>query len=150
MTNKAADILLVEDNPSDARFTQVSLEDLRIFNSVELVTTGDQALDYLYKRRDHVNATRPDMVLLDWNLPGVDGSEVLQIIREDEDLKSIPVVVLTGSREQIDVLKAYHLQANCYITKPVDLDGLTTILDACDFGMTIVKRVPKASSESNV
>src|SRR3981081_662643 len=98
MTNKAADILLVEDNPSDARFTQVSLEDLRIFNSVELVTTGDQALDYLYKRRDHVNATRPDMGLLDWNLPGVDGSEVLQIIREDEDLKSIPVVVLTGSR----------------------------------------------------
>jgi Response regulator containing a CheY-like receiver domain and a GGDEF domain len=144
MTNKAADILLVEDNPSDARYTQSALEDLRIFNKVELVTNGEQALDYLYQRGKYSSASRPDMVLLDWNLPGVDGSEVLQLIREDADLKSIPVVVLTGSRAQIDVLKAYHLQANCYITKPVDLDGLTTILDACDFGMTIVKRVPKA------
>ncbi|HUS08699.1 MAG TPA: response regulator [Bryobacteraceae bacterium] len=146
MTNKAADILLVEDNPSDARFTQVALEELRIFNNVSVVTNGEQALDYLYKRKKYEQASRPDLILLDWNLPGVDGSEVLQIIRDDEDLTKIPVVVLTGSRAQIDVLKAFHLRANCYITKPVDLDGLTTILDACDFGMTIVKRVPKAST----
>lgn len=137
MDFKPALILLVEDNPSDARYTQIALEDLGIANQLVIVNDGEKAIQYLYKRGDYTGASRPDCILLDWNLPKADGSEVLEIVRSDESLCDIPVIVLSGSREQTDILKAYHLQASGYVTKPIDLSGLHTIMECCDFRIVL-------------
>jgi two-component system, chemotaxis family, response regulator Rcp1 len=134
----SAEILLVEDNPADARYTQIALGDLGIANELRVLNDGEQAIDYLYRRGRYADAQRPHCVLLDWNLPKADGSEVLEIIRNDEDLQRIPVIVLTSSREQMDVLQAYHLKANAYITKPIDLSGLHTIIETCDFRILLI------------
>lgn len=107
------------------------MRDLRITNKLHVVSNGEDALSFLFRRGAYAHAPKPDFVLLDWNLPGVDGSEVLEIIRGDAELKSIPVIVLTSSHEQIDVVKAYHLQASAYITKPVDMSGFITIMESC-------------------
>lgn len=107
------------------------MRDLRITNTLHVVSNGEEALAFLFRRGQFANAPRPDFVLLDWNLPGVDGSEVLEIVRSDASLKSIPVIVLTSSHDQIDVLKAYHLHASAYITKPVDMSGFVTIMESC-------------------
>ena len=146
MDFKAAEILLVEDNPSDARYTQIALQDLGIANRLTHLQDGEEALSYLYRRGKYAEVDRPDCVLLDWNLPKADGSEVLEIIRRDSKLQDIPVIVLTGSREQMDVLKAYHLRASGYVTKPIDLDGLQTIMECCDF--RIVLTTPPKSAAS--
>ncbi len=138
MEFRAAEILLIEDNPADARYTQIALEDLGIANRLTVVTDGEQALNYLYKRGKYADAARPDCVLLDWNLPKADGSEVLEIIRGDSKLSNLPVVVLTGSREQTDVLQAYHLKADGYVTKPIDLSGVHTIMECCDFRIVLI------------
>ena len=145
MEFKAAEILLVEDNPSDARYTQLALEDLGIANRLTHLPDGEEALAYLYRRGKYTNAERPDCVLLDWNLPKADGSEVLEIIRRDSKLSDIPVIVLTGSREQTDVVKAYHLQASAYVTKPIDLEGLQTIMESCDFRIVLITPPRKAT-----
>lgn len=137
MEFKPADILLIEDNPSDARYTQMAIEDLGIANRLTVLPDGEEALLYLYGKGKYAGATRPDCVLLDWNLPKADGSEVLEIVRGDAKLRNIPIIVLTGSREQTDVLKAYHLQANAYVTKPIDLSGLHTIMETCDFRIVL-------------
>ena len=118
----SADILLVEDNPGDVRLTQEAFKDGNIANTLHVVTNGIEALDFLYQRGEYEDAPRPDVVLLDLNLPRKNGEEVLEEIRDapDADLRSIPVIVLTSSGAQEDIIKSYDLQANAYLTKPVD------------------------------
>lgn len=137
---KAADILLIEDNPMDARYTQIALEELGIANRLTVLRDGEEAIQYLFRRGMYSTATRPDCVLLDWNLPKADGSEVLEIVRSTDSLADIPVVVLTASHEQTDVLQAYHLKANGYVTKPIDLAGVQTIMDCCDFKLVLTRQ----------
>lgn len=144
MEFKGAEILLIEDDPSDARYTQIALEDLGIANRLTVLSDGEQAVKYLYRRGKFADAPRPDCILLDWNLPKADGSEVLQIIREDKEFDEIPVIVLTGSREQTDVVMAYHLKANGYVTKPIDLSGVHSIMETCDFRIVLT---PKAKDQ---
>jgi CheY-like chemotaxis protein len=136
----AANILLIEDNQADARYTQIALEDLGIANRLTVLRDGEEAIKYLYQKGSYHGAERPDCVLLDWNLPKADGSEVLEIIRSDAALSGIPVIVLSGSREQTDILQAYHLKANGYVTKPIDLSGLHTIMECCDFRIVLTPR----------
>jgi two-component system, chemotaxis family, response regulator Rcp1 len=134
---KAAEILLIEDNPADARYTQVALDELGIANKLTILQDGEEALKFLYRRDKYADAARPDCILLDWNLPKADGSEVLEIIRRDNTLKDIPVIVVSGSSEQTDVLQAYHLKADGYVTKPIDLSAVHTIMECCDFRIVL-------------
>lgn len=124
---RAAEILLVEDNPADVRLTQEAMRDGRLVNALHVVGDGDAALAFLRREPPYENATRPDLVLLDLNLPGIDGREVLVEIKEDPELRTIPVVVLTTSDDEADVLSAYLNHANAYITKPVDLDRFVEV-----------------------
>lgn len=138
------DILMVEDNPGDVRLTREALKGAKVLHELNVVTDGEAALDYLFKRAPYEDATRPDLILLDLNLPRKDGREVLTAIKADRLLKSIPVVILTTSQAEEDVLRAYSLSANCYVTKPVDFDQFTRIVQAIeDFWMTIVTLPPK-------
>jgi CheY-like chemotaxis protein len=137
---KTIHILLVEDNPGDVRLTTEVLKDAKICNTVSVAVDGVQALDFLFRRGAHADAVRPDLILLDLNLPKKDGREVLQAIKNDEDLKQIPVVVLTTSNAEQDILKSYALHANCYITKPVDLEQFTKVVTSIEeFWFSIVK-----------
>ena len=131
MAVRSAEILLVEDNPADARFTQIAMVNLGMANDVTVLTDGEQALSYLLDRGKSPDKRLPDVILLDWNLPKVEGSEVLELIRQHERLRNIPVAILTGSRAEIDVLQAYHLRADCYLTKPVDIIGFITLVQSC-------------------
>ena len=146
MDFKAANIVLIEDNQADARYTQIALQDLGIANRLTILTDGEEAIKYLYRRGSYADAARPDCILLDWNLPKADGSEVLEIVRKDNSLKQVPVIVLSGSHEQTDVLKAYHLKANAYVTKPIDLSGLHTIIEVCDFRMVLTPNVDNGAA----
>jgi two-component system, chemotaxis family, response regulator Rcp1 len=138
--NGAANILLVEDNPGDVRLTREALKEGKISNDLNVVGDGVEALAYLRREGRYAAAERPDLILLDLNLPKKDGREVLQEIKVDGDLKKIPVVVLTTSAAERDVLKAYDLHANCYITKPVDLEQFIRVVQLIeDFWLTIVK-----------
>lgn len=138
------DILMVEDNPGDVRLTREALKGAKVLHELNVVTDGEAALDYLFRRAPYEDATRPDLILLDLNLPRKDGREVLTAIKADRFLKSIPVVILTTSQAEEDVLRAYSLSANCYVTKPVDFDQFTRIVQAIeDFWMTIVTLPPK-------
>jgi chemotaxis family two-component system response regulator Rcp1 len=131
--------LLVEDNPGDVRLIQEALRDGKVWNNPHVVTDGEAALDFVYRRPPFTDAPRPDMVLLDLNLPKKDGREVLAVIKGDPDLKRIPVVVLTTSKEEEDVHRAYNLAANCYVTKPVEFDEFMKVIRAIeDFWLTIV------------
>ena len=115
-----AEILLVEDNEGDVELTREAFEEAKFRNNLHVVEDGDEALDYLFKRNGFEDAVTPDIVLLDLNLPGTDGKEVLEIVKSDESLKRIPVIVLTSSSADRDVLDSYNLHANCYIVKPID------------------------------
>ncbi len=138
------DILLVEDNPGDVRLTREVLKDGKINNSLNVVMDGEEALDYLYKRGAHATAKRPDMILLDLNLPKIDGREVLEQIKNDPNLKRIPVIVLTTSDAQSDILKMYDSHANCYITKPVDFAQFINVVKSIEnFWLSIVQLPPK-------
>ena len=137
---QAANILLIEDNQADARYSQIALDELGIANKLTVLPDGEEAIKYLYKRGKYSAAARPDCILLDWNLPKADGSEVLEIIRSDSALENIPVIVLSGSHEQTDVLKAYHLKANGYVTKPINLSAVHTIMECCDFRIVLTPR----------
>lgn len=133
-------ILLVEDSPGDVRLTIEALKDGKVRNDLSIVGDGVEALAFLNGEGKYAEAQRPDLILLDLNLPRMDGRELLAIIKQDEDLKRIPVVVLTTSEAEADVLRVYDLNANCYITKPVDLDKFITVIKAIeDFWLTIVK-----------
>lgn len=137
---KIVDILLVEDNPGDVRLTQEILKESKIRNKLVVVMDGEEALYYLHKEGQYSKAKRPDIILLDLNLPKVNGKEVLASIKSDPELKRIPVVVLTTSVAEQDILKTYDLHANCYITKPIDLDQFITVVKLIeDFWLTIVK-----------
>ncbi|MEQ8542175.1 MAG: response regulator [Coleofasciculus sp. D1-CHI-01] len=115
------EILLVEDSPSDANLIQISFKQAKIANNLRWVEDGETALDYLLQQGDYTNSPRPDLIVLDLNLPGMDGQEVLTSIKSDPTLKRIPVIVLTTSEDEEDILKSYELNANCYITKPIDI-----------------------------
>ena len=137
------EILLVEDNPADARLTQEALKESKVRNNLVVLGDGEQALAYLRREGKYANARRPDLILLDLNLPRKDGRELLADVKADPDLRRIPVVVLTTSAGEEDVLRAYNLQAACYITKPVDLDQFINVVRSIeDFWMTIVKLPP--------
>lgn len=139
------EILLVEDNPGDVRLTTEALKEGRVLNNLTIVTDGVEAMAYLRKEGKYSKAVRPDLVLLDLNLPKKDGREVLKELKEDPALKAIPVVVLTISKAEEDVLKSYNLHANCYITKPVDLEQFIKVAKSIqDFWLTIVK-LPKGA-----
>ncbi len=133
-------ILLVEDNPGDVRLTQEALKDGEMHNDMHVAEDGVEAMSFLRREGKYANAPRPDLVLLDLNMPKKDGREVLAEIKADKVLKGIPVVVLTTSRSEQDILKAYDLHANCYITKPVDLDHFIAVVKSIEnFWLNIVK-----------
>ena len=146
MQFRAAEILLIEDNPMDARYTELAVQDLGIANKLTVLPDGEEAILYLYGRGKYAQPSRPDCILLDWNLPKADGSEVLEILRRDSNFDSIPIIILTGSHEQTDVLQAYHLKANGYVTKPIDLSGVHTIMECCEFRIVLT---PKPSPAVN-
>ena len=136
-------ILLVEDSPSDVAMTVAALREGHIANDMYVAGDGEEALDYLFRRGEFADARRPDLILLDLNLPKKDGREVLQDIKADETLKRIPVVVLTTSKAEEDVLKTYNLHANCYVTKPVDLEKFIVVVKSIDvFWLTVVTLPP--------
>lgn len=143
-SNKLIEILLVEDNPGDVRLTKEAFKIGKIQNNMHVVYDGEEAMDFLYRRGTHADAPRPDIILLDLNLPKKDGREVLKEIKSDDNLKSIPVVILTTSSAEEDIIRTYDLHANCYITKPVDLDKFLAIVQMIeDFWLTVVKLPPK-------
>lgn len=144
---KPIEILLVEDNPGDVRLTLEALREAKVQNHLSVAEDGVEALDFLHRRGRYVEAPRPDLILLDLNLPRKDGREVLQEIKNDESLRKIPVVVLTTSKAEEDIVKSYCLHANCYITKPVDLDQFLRVIRSIeDFWLTIVKLPPKTNA----
>jgi two-component system, chemotaxis family, response regulator Rcp1 len=137
---KPIDILLVEDNAGDSRLAVEALKESKLRNNLHIVVDGMEAMDFLYKRGKYEQVPRPDLILLDLNLPKKDGREVLAEIKSDPDLKRIPVVILTISKAEEDVLKTYNLHANCFITKPLDLNQFVTVVKSIeDFWLTIVK-----------
>jgi CheY-like chemotaxis protein len=141
---RLVEILLVEDNEGDVRLTREALKEGRIRNRLHVVNDGEQALQFLQRKGSHVDAPRPDLILLDLNLPRLDGREVLAAIKHDRNLKLIPVVVLTSSRTEQDLLRAYDLHANCFITKPVEFEQFIDVVRSIeDFWLTIVVLPPK-------
>jgi len=133
-------ILLVEDNPGDIRLTQEVLKEGKVYNNLSIVENGIQAISFLKKENEYQDASTPDLILLDLNLPKKDGREVLFDIKNDPELKKIPVVVLTTSQAEEDILKVYDLNANCYISKPVDLGQFIDVIKSIEnFWLSIVK-----------
>jgi two-component system, chemotaxis family, response regulator Rcp1 len=142
---EAIEILLIEDNPADVRLTQEALKDSKLHTNLNVVEDGVEALAYLRRQGPYSRSVRPDIILLDLNLPKKDGREVLEEIKQDEILRLLPVVVLTTSDDEQDILASYNLHANCYITKPVDLARFITIVKNIeDFWFTIVKLPPSS------
>lgn len=140
MQPKLIDILLVEDNPGDVRLTREALKEEKICNKLHVTMDGEVAMDFLYRRNGFAQAPRPDIILLDLNLPKKDGREVLAEIKQDPCLRTIPVVILTTSDAEDDIVKAYDLHANCYINKPVDLQKFMDIVKRIEsFWFSIVK-----------
>ncbi|CAM5698427.1 DNA-binding response regulator OS=Streptomyces alboniger OX=132473 GN=CP975_17080 PE=4 SV=1 [Streptomyces alboniger] len=137
------DVLLVEDDPGDELMTREAFEDNKIGNTLHVVRDGEEALDFLYRRGEHTGAPRPDLILLDLNLPKYDGRQVLERIKSDPDLTDIPVVVLTTSAAEEDILRSYKLHANAYVTKPVDLDQFIAAVRQIDDFFVQVVRLPR-------
>ncbi len=143
-TDRPIEILLVEDSPGDVRLTLEALKEGRVRNNVHVARDGVEAMAFLRREGHFSSKPRPDLVLLDLNMPKKDGREVLAEIKEDEELKLIPVVVLTTSSSEEDVLRSYGLHANCYITKPVDMDQFITVIRSLEeFWLAVVKLPPK-------
>ena len=138
--HKRVEILLVEDNPGDVRLTIEALAEAKVSNELQVVGDGVEAMALLRREGKYASVPRPDLILLDLNLPKKDGREVLEEIKTDPTLRSIPVVILTTSRAEEDIHKTYNSHANCYITKPVDLDQFILVVKSIqDFWLTIVK-----------
>jgi CheY-like chemotaxis protein len=141
-STKIIDVLLVEDDPGDVLMTREAFEDNKLRNRLSVVSDGVSALEFLRKEGEHVDAPRPDLILLDLNLPRMDGREVLQALKADADLRSIPVVVLTTSEAEEDVVRSYSLHANAYVTKPVDFDRFIEVVRQIDEFFVEVVRLP--------
>ena len=138
------EILLVEDNPGDVRLTQEAVREAKIRNTLNVVNDGEQAIAYVRRRGEYADRPRPDLILLDLNLPRKDGREVLQDLKSDPDLHRIPVVVLTSSEAEQDILRTYDLYANAYVSKPVDLEQFMHVVSSIqDFWLNIVKLPPE-------
>jgi len=138
-----ARILLVEDNPGDVRLTKEAFKQGRIENDLYVVSDGTEALDFLSRRGEYADAPRPDLILLDLNLPGKDGEAVLEDLKVDPKLRSIPVIVLTSSRAEEDIVRSYELHANAYLTKPVDPDEFIETVRAFEkFWFSVVRLPP--------
>ena len=146
LMGRPIDILLVEDNPGDIRLTVEALKEGKVTNNLLIAKDGQEALDILYRKGKYSDSPRPDIILLDLNLPKKDGREVLEEIKTDRDLMSIPVVVLTMSKTEEDILKTYQLHANCFITKPIDMSQFLSIMKLTEsFWLTIVKLPPRSN-----
>jgi CheY-like chemotaxis protein len=144
LETRPVDILLVEDNPGDVRLTKEALKDAKVLNEIYVARDGVEAMQFVHREGSFANAPMPDIILLDLNLPRKDGREVLAEIKKDPKLQHIPVVVLTTSKADEDIIKTYNLHANAYITKPVDLNRFVEIMHALEqFWFTIVKLPPK-------
>jgi len=138
------EILLAEDNPGDVRLTEKALEHGKILNNLHVVNNGIEAMEFLQQEEEYADEPRPDLVLLDLNMPKMDGRDVLGEMRKDPSLRRIPVVVLTSSEAEEDVVKSYELNANAYLTKPVNFDGFVDIVGRIeDFWFSVVKMPPK-------
>jgi two-component system, chemotaxis family, response regulator Rcp1 len=143
---KPIDILLVEDNPGDVDLAREALEQTKLFNQLYVVGDGEEAMAFLRRQGKHTDAPRPDLILLDLNLPRKDGREVLAEIKSDENLKRIPVVILTISKDEEDVLRSYNLHANCYITKPIDISQFFRVVKSIEeFWLSIVVLPPNGA-----
>ena len=143
---RPVELLLVEDNPGDVELTRLALEDGKVRNNLHVVADGEEAMAFLRQEGSHAGARRPDLVLLDLNLPKKDGHEVLTEIKADPDLCNIPVIVLTTSEAEKDVLSAYEQRANAYIVKPVDLDQFFHVVRSIEgFWLTVVRLPPVPS-----
>ena len=141
--SKAIDILLVEDNPGDVRLTREALKEGKVLNTLQVVGDGIEALEFLRHAGPYAKSPHPDIILLDLNLPRMDGRELLAVIKSDSALRRIPVVILTTSKAEEDIIKSYDLHANCFITKPVDLDQFINVVKSVEeFRFTIVKLPP--------
>ena len=141
--NGPIEILLVEDNPGVVRLTKEALKEGKVYSNLHTVKDGVEAMEFLRRQGKYKDAPRPDIILLDLNLPRKDGREVLEEIKSDELLKRIPVVVLTTSKAEEDVLRTYNLHANCYVTKPVDLEKFMVVVKSIDvFWLTVVTLPP--------
>jgi len=148
MMVKSINILLVEDNPGDADLAREALDSSKMNNKLQVVDDGEKAMAFLRREGPYADAPRPDLILLDLNLPKKDGRQVLAEIKSDEGLKRIPVVILTTSRAEEDVIKSYNLHANCYITKPIDLNQFLHVVRSIeDFWLSIVVLPPKEISK---
>ena len=139
-TGRPIEILLVEDNPGDVRLTVEILKETKVRNTLTVAADGVEAMDLLRRKGRYTHAVRPDLILLDLNLPKKDGRQVLAEIKADPVLRSIPVVILTTSKAEEDIVKSYNLYANCYVTKPVDLEQFVKVVKSIEgFWLTIVK-----------
>jgi len=137
---KTIEVLLVEDSPGDVRLTREAFKDAKMYLNLHVASDGTEAMAFLNHEGEHANAPRPDLILLDLNLPKKDGREVLKEIKGSQTLKSIPVVILTTSASDADILRSYRLHANCYITKPVGLEGFLEVVKSIDnFWLSVVK-----------
>ncbi|PSB54176.1 response regulator [Chamaesiphon polymorphus] len=144
INSRPIEVLLVEDNLGDVHLTRIALADREVNVNLSVVTDGVEAMNFLHCQGEYHQAVHPDLILLDWNLPRKDGKEVLIEIRSDERLQRIPVVVLTTSQAEEDILKAYNLHANCYITKPLDFNQFVRIVQSIeDFWFSIVQLPPQ-------
>lgn len=138
--NRPVIILLIEDNEADVRLTREGIKEAKILNHLYVVNDGVDAMKFLKKTDSYSDAPTPDLILLDLNLPKKDGREVLEEIKQDPDLKQIPVVILTTSEAEQDILKSYKLHANCYVTKPIGINQFVDVIKAIEgFWLTIVK-----------
>jgi len=144
MFKKPIDILLVEDSPSDIRLTREAFRRSTLQSTLHIVEDGEQALDFLYRRDNFQEVPRPDLILLDLNLPNIDGREVLSIIKKNGDLCTIPVVILTTSSAQRDIIESYRRAANCYITKPGDFSSLLNVIRTIEHFWFSVAKLPQA------
>jgi CheY-like chemotaxis protein len=143
INGRPVEILLVEDNLGDIRLTREALKEGKVRNNLHVSVDGVEALKFLKREGDYQDAPRPDLILLDLNMPRMDGRELLERIKRDDDLKRIPVVIMTTSEAEEDIVKSYNLHANCYITKPVGLDQFIQVVKMIeDFWVTIVKLPP--------
>ncbi len=143
-TGKQIDILLIEDNIGDITLTKKTLSKSKIMNNLTVIQDGDEAIEYLSKKGKYSEATTPDVILLDLNLPKKSGQEILNEIKSNELTRHIPVVVLTTSKKEEDILRSYNLHANCFVSKPIDLNQFQEVVSTIeDFWFTIVKLPPK-------